>query len=63
MSDPKQRPSRLRPTGPVKDCMTCRYWQPGTIVLRGSTQGTCEQLGQRAGADEWCEMHDEGTRQ
>ncbi len=60
MKEARPRPSRFRPPGAVKDCMTCRYWTPGTIILRGSTQGICTQLDRIAGADEWCDMHDEG---
>lgn len=51
--------ARCRPPGPLKDCMTCRYWKPGTIVLRGSTQGECFQRDRMVGADEGCEMHEE----
>ncbi len=56
------RPQWSRPPGDVKDCATCRHWRPGTVVLRGSTQGLCgfdPNNQPRASADQWCDQHEE----
>jgi hypothetical protein len=47
---------RERPAGKLYDCAVCHHWQPGTVVLRGNTQGWCQALAAQTTADFGCDV-------
>jgi hypothetical protein len=41
--------------GPVRDCGMCHHWQPGAVVIRGSTIGWCLAFDASVPADFGCD--------
>ena len=42
---------------PIRECHGCLHWQPGTVVVRGSTQGWCQPFATNTPADFGCDVH------
>jgi hypothetical protein len=39
------------------DCHACRHWQPGPVVVSGSTQGWCQPFEVNTAADFGCDCY------